>query len=118
MGALFAVGLVLLVLGAAGRLPAIVSVSDKGFALGYVADAEDTAEKAAGKTKEAAELATARPERSTVQTAVAAAENPAQAKQALASLVVPQIVEKLPTNPEEFLPDTTAQMRAVAQRMA
>jgi uncharacterized membrane protein len=118
MGALFAVGLVLLVLGVAGRLPATVSVSDKGFALGYVAGAEDTAQKAAEKTKDVAKTTRKMPEQPSIQTAVVAAQDKDQARNTIKSEIVERVVENLPTDPREFLPDATEQMRQIAQGLA
>lgn len=113
MGALFAVGLVLFVLAVGGRLPATVSVSDKGFALGYVAGAQDTAEKAAEKTREVKKAAEALPGQRTAQAAVVAAQDPDQAKDTLQE-ILPEIMGRLPIEPEEFLPDATERMRRIA----
>jgi hypothetical protein len=62
IGAPFAISLVLLLLGVTGRLPATVSVSDKGFALGYLAGVEDTAQKAAEVNQKALAAARSLPE--------------------------------------------------------
>lgn len=115
IGALFAISLVLLVLGVTGRLPATVSVSDKGFALGYLAGVEDTAQKAAEVNQKALATARSLPEQPAIKEAVVDAQNLDQARDTIASEIVQRIVGSLPTNPEEFIPDAAVQARRMVE---
>lgn len=114
IGALFAVGLVLLVLAVAGRLPNSVSVSDKGFALGYVAGAKETAENAAEKMKEVNDAIKDVPKQQETQQAMASATDHAAARQALTEAMAP-IVDEIPTDAASLLPDRAEQMQKIAE---
>jgi hypothetical protein len=114
MGAMFAVGIVLLLTSLSGRLPTTLSVTDKGFSVGYSAGSKDTANKAAEKNKIAVSSAAKQASSDDASVhKVVAADNSSSAKSVIMDLTQ-KLAEKLPTDPEQFLPDEEEAARALA----